>query len=82
MELMNEILSDENLKRAIKAVKVNKGAAGVDKMTVDELDEYFARKGNELKQAILNKQYKAQPVRRVYIPKANGKLRPLGKSRL
>ena len=78
MELMNEILSDENLKRAIKAVKVNKGAAGVDKMTVDELDEYFARKGNELKQAILNKQYKAQPVRRVYIPKANGKLRPLG----
>ena len=34
MELMDEILSEENLKRAIKAVKSNKGAAGVDKMTV------------------------------------------------
>lgn len=78
MELMDEILSDENLRRAIKAVKSNKGAAGVDKMTVGTLEAYFAKEGSALKQAILNKQYKPQPVRRVYIPKANGKLRPLG----
>ena len=78
MELMDEILSDENLRRAIKAVKSNKGAAGVDGMTVETLEAYFAKEGSALKQAILNKQYKPQPVRRVYIPKANGKLRPLG----
>jgi len=78
MELMDEILSDENLRRAIKAVKSNKGAAGVDGMKVETLEAYFAKEGSALKQAILNKQYKPQPVRRVYIPKANGKLRPLG----
>ncbi|MBQ7499265.1 MAG: group II intron reverse transcriptase/maturase [Clostridia bacterium] len=78
MELMDEILSDENIRRAINAVKRNKGAAGVDKMTVETLEEYFAKEGRALKQDILNKQYKPQPVRRVYIPKGNGKLRPLG----
>lgn len=78
MELMDEILSEGNLKRAIKAVKSNKGAAGVDKMTVGALEEYFANEGSAIMQAIRMKQYKPQPVRRVYIPKANGKLRPLG----
>ena len=61
-----------------KAVKSNKGAAGVDKMTVGALEEYFANEGSAIMQAIQKKQYKPQPVRRVYIPKANGKLRPLG----
>ncbi len=78
MELMDEILSDENLKRAIKAVKRNKGAAGVDKKTVETLEDYFEKEGEAIKQAILEKKYEPQPVRRVYIPKSNGKLRPLG----
>jgi group II intron reverse transcriptase/maturase len=78
MELMDGILSDENLKLAIKAVKSNKGAAGIDKMTVGALDEYFAENGETVKRSILNKQYRPQPVRRVYIPKSNGKMRPLG----
>ena len=39
MELIEEILSDENLKTAIKKVKANKGAPGVDKMVIDELTE-------------------------------------------
>ena len=41
MRLIDEILSDSNIDRAILQVKRNKGASGVDKMTVDELDEYF-----------------------------------------
>ena len=42
MELMEKILSRENMLSALKAVKRNKGAAGIDKVTVDELDEYFS----------------------------------------
>ena len=78
MELIEWILKDENLEAAIKAVKGNKGAAGIDKMPVEELDGYFAEHGEEIKAQIRAKQYKPQPVRRVYIPKANGKQRPLG----
>lgn len=78
MELIDRILDDENIKRATEAVRRNKGAAGVDKMTVDSLWLYFSDNGRAIKQAILEKAYKPLPVRRVYIPKANGKQRPLG----
>lgn len=78
MELIEWILAEENMAAAIKAVKGNKGAAGVDGMTVDELDGYFRAHGEELKGRIRGKKYQPQPVRRVYIPKANGKQRPLG----
>ena len=78
MELIDRILSDENIKAAIHAVKSNKGAPGIDKMPVDALELYFAEHGEEIKEQIRAKKYKPQPVRRVYIPKANGKMRPLG----
>ena len=78
VELIDRILSEENIKAAIHAVKSNKGAPGIDKMAVEALDEYFAKHGEEIKEQIRTKQYKPQPVRRVYIPKANGKQRPLG----
>ena len=78
VELIEWILKDENLKAAIKAVRQNHGAAGIDKMPVEELDEYFEEHGEEIKEEIRAKKYKPQPVRRVYIPKANGKQRPLG----
>lgn len=78
MELIDRILSDENIKMAIKAVKNNKGAAGIDKMQVGELEAYFAKHGEEVKEQIRAKKYRPQPVRRAYIPKANGKQRPLG----
>ena len=78
VELIDRILDDENIKAAIRAVKSNKGAAGIDKMTVDALEAYMAMHWGEIKQQIRAKQYKPQPVRRVYIPKANGKQRPLG----
>ena len=78
MELMVHVLKDENLRKAVEAVKNNKGAPGIDKMPVDILDEYFEANMENIKQSIWNKEYKPQPVRRVYIPKANGKKRPLG----
>ncbi|MCG4878615.1 group II intron reverse transcriptase/maturase [Amedibacillus dolichus] len=78
MRLIDEILREENLKEAIKRVKINKGAPGIDKMTVEEIDEYFNLYKEEIKQSIFEKKYKPQPVKRVYIPKANGKKRPLG----
>ena len=78
MRLIDEILDRQNMILAVKAVKSNKGAAGVDNVTVDELDEYFKENWNRIKGEILAKKYKPQPVRRVYIPKANGGKRPLG----
>lgn len=78
MELIEWILQDRNIDEAIKAVRRNKGAAGIDEMTADELDAYFALHREEIKSQIREGNYKPSPVRRVYIPKANGKKRPLG----
>lgn len=78
MKLIEKILSEENLNEAVKRVKANKGACGIDKMSVSELDEYFRKHKEEIISSIMNMTYKPQPVRRVYIPKPNGKKRPLG----
>ena len=78
MKLIELILNEENLKEAIKRVKSNKGVPGVDKMTVYEIDRYFEENMEDIRQSILEKKYKPQPVKRVYIPKPNGKKRPLG----
>lgn len=78
MKLIEVILSDENLEEAIKRVKSNKGVPGIDKMTVNEIDKYFEENKKSIKDSILGKKYKPQPVKRVYIPKSNGKKRPLG----
>lgn len=78
MKLIELILSEENLKEAIKRVRSNKGVPGVDKMTVYEIDRYFEENMDSIKQSIFEKKYKPHPVKRVYIPKPNGKRRPLG----
>ena len=78
MELIERILSEENINEAIRRVKSNKGAPGVDKMTVNEIDRDFEEHKEEIKASIMEMKYKPQPVRGVYIPKANGKKRPLG----
>lgn len=78
MKLMEKILSKENLEMAIKKVKQNKGAPGIDRMTVQEIEYWFEQYQEELISKIMNKQYRPMPVKRVYIPKANGKQRPLG----
>ncbi len=71
MELMEEILSEENLQMAIKKVKQNKGAPGIDKMSVQEVEQWFEQYQEEIISKIMNKQYRPMPVKRVYIPKPN-----------
>lgn len=78
MKLIEEILSDENLKMAIRKVKQNKGAPGIDKMTVEELEEWFDTYKEKVINEIMTLKYRPQPVKRVYIPKPNGSKRPLG----
>lgn len=76
--LLEQILASENMDYAVKRVKSNKGAEGVDGMTVGALDVWLAEHRDELKQRLLDGKYRPQPVRRVEIPKDNGKTRPLG----
>ena len=76
--LLEKIISSENLNEAFKRVKKNKGSHGIDKMGVDELLPYLRSHGEELRQSIADGSYKPNPVRRVEIPKDNGKTRPLG----
>ena len=76
--LLNELLSDENLKIAKQRVKKNKGASGIDGMDVKELDEYLSKHLDEIKEQIRNKKYNPKPVKRVEIPKPDGGVRNLG----
>lgn len=78
MELLERILEKENLNKAYKRVYANKGASGVDGVTVEELLTYLKEHKAELLESIRARKYKPQPVRRVEIPKENGKKRPLG----
>ena len=77
-EMLEKILSDENIRLAQKRVYSNKGAGGVDGVTTDELEEYMKENWNSIKEQIRNRTYKPQPVLRVEIPKANGGIRKLG----
>lgn len=76
--LLEEIVSAGNLNRAYKRVKRNKGAGGVDGMSVEELLQYLRDNGDEIRETIQAGVYEPQPVRRVEIPKDNGKTRKLG----
>lgn len=78
MELLEKVLSKENLNKAYKQVYKNKGTSGIDGVTVEELFSYIREHQEEILWKIRNRKYKAQPVRRVYIPKENGKMRKLG----
>ena len=76
--LLEEILSRENMILAYKRVKANKGASGVDGVSVEEIDEYLKENWVEIREQIRKRKYKPQPVRRVEIPKPNGGKRNLG----
>ena len=76
--MLEKILSNENIKTAYKRVYANKGAGGVDGVTVVELEEYLKVNWNSIKQQIRERTYKPQPVLRVEIPKPNGGVRKLG----
>ena len=77
-ELMGKILSDENIKKAMKRVYANKGAKGVDGVTVQELEDYMKENWAGIADSIRKRTYKPQPVLRVEIPKDNGGIRKLG----
>lgn len=76
--LLEKIIDRNNLNQAFKRVKANKGSRGIDGMKVDELLQYLKENGDSLRQSILDGSYKPNPVRRVEIPKQDGKKRPLG----
>jgi len=78
MELLEKILTKGNLNEAYKRVYANKGASGVDGVTVEELLDYLKGHKAEILESIRTRKYKPQPVRRVEIPKDNGKKRQLG----
>lgn len=77
-DLLERILSRDNMNSAYKRVKANKGSHGIDGMTVDELLQYLKEHGQELRQSLLEGRYTPQPVRRVEIPKPDGGKRLLG----
>lgn len=76
---MEEVLRAENVERAMRRVKANKGAPGVDGMTVGELGEHLSGKSwLQIERALLEGRYKPQAVLGVEIPKPNGGKRQLG----
>ena len=77
-QLLEEILSRENMMRAYKRVVANKGASGVDGITTDEVKQYLIENWEEIREQIRNRKYRPLPVRRVEIPKPNGGVRNLG----
>ena len=78
MELLEEILNQNNLNKAYKKVVANKGVAGVDGITVEEEFDYLKENKDRIINQIRKRKYKPQPVKRVQIPKDNGKMRNLG----
>ena len=77
-DLLERILSRENLNRAYKRVKANKGAPGIDGMTVEDALPWLREHREELLEQIRSGKYKPQPVRRKEIPKPDGGVRQLG----
>jgi RNA-directed DNA polymerase len=77
-QLMEEVCGRENCKQALARVKANKGSAGIDGMTVEELPEHLKQHWPEIREQLLSGIYRPQPVKRVEIPKPEGGVRKLG----
>ncbi len=77
-ELLERILSDENLEEARHKVMSNKGSAGIDRMPVSRLPEFISEHKEEMKELIRQRRYRPLPVKRVQIPKDDGTKRNLG----
>ena len=75
---MEAVVERNNLRRALARVKANKGAAGSDGMTFEDLAPYLKEHWPTIRAQLLDGTYEPQPVRRVEIPKASGGKRPLG----
>ena len=77
-DLMEQVVAEENLRRALAAVKRNGGAAGIDGMTTDQLESHFQRHGGKIRAELVAGGWSPSPVRRVEIPKPSGGKRRLG----
>ena len=77
-ELMEQVVERENLIRAWKRVRANKGSPGIDGMTVDDLTGYLKENWPRIRDELLRGEYRPQPVKEVLIPKPDGGTRRLG----
>lgn len=77
-QLLDNILSRSNMLDAYNQVRANKGSAGIDGVTIEEIDDYLRKHWRSTKERIKQRKYKSQPVLRVEIPKPNGGVRQLG----
>ncbi len=77
-QVMEEVVDRENLLTALRNVKRNKGAPGIDGMKVEELPEYLKREWPKLRRQLMSGEYVPLPVKRVEIPKPGGGVRQLG----
>ena len=78
MELIEQVINRQNMMRAFKQVRQNRGSVGVDGMSVKELYDYLTKNRESIEQSLLNGTYLPQPILGVEIPKSNGKVRLLG----
>jgi retron-type reverse transcriptase len=77
--LYDKVYREDVMTFAYECCKANRGAAGVDGQTFEDIEEYGLKKWlDELAQELKSRTYRPQPVRRVYIPKPDGRQRPLG----
>lgn len=77
-DIITKILDRNNLNLAFKNVKANKGASGIDDMSIEETAQFIKEHKNQIVWQLYNRKYQPQPVRRVEIPKPNGGIRKLG----
>jgi len=76
--LLERILSSTNMEQAWKRVKANKGAPGVDGITIEQFPDHTRSNWKTIRESLMTGSYKPLPVKRVEIPKATGGTRPLG----
>jgi RNA-directed DNA polymerase len=76
--LIDKVWNWKNLNEAWKKVKKNRGAGGIDKVTIDEFERNLEQNLNEIPRLLRQDRYEPMPVNRIYIPKSDGKQRPLG----
>jgi RNA-directed DNA polymerase len=76
--MMEQVLAAENLRKAWARVKANAGAAGIDGMSVEDFPAFCREHWPRLRSALMEGTYRPAPLRRVFIPKPDGRQRPLG----
>ena len=76
--MIEKVINRENIRKAYLQVRANKGSAGIDGMSVDDLSEFFKEHQDKIATAVCNGKYLPQPILGVEIPKSNGKKRLLG----